>query len=186
MVSLPCQPVARRERTHRQVVRHQHGHRGPEAGRGGGQAGLRQLRRRPTVEQDGQLHHRPGGRRPQLVRGGVPHLRVRSRKQGHGAEDSGHHPPRRPALVRVRDRARHDRRERQFRFPDCDRPRRGEARARRRPCHRAGCRAAHVRRRASGRDREHGGRGGPEHGALRTCPCGASLDTERVDRLDRP
>ena len=48
------------------------------------------------------------GGRPQLVRGGLPHLRVRSRDESHGAEGSRHHPPRRPAVVRRCDRARHD------------------------------------------------------------------------------
>ena len=114
-------PLRDENGTHRQVVRDQHRHRRPKAGRGGAQAGLRQFRRRPAAEQDGQLHHRPGGGRPQLVRGGLPHLRVRSRDQGHGAADSRHHPPRRPAVVRVGDRARHDGDERQFRFPDRDR-----------------------------------------------------------------
>ena len=79
LVSLPCEPAARRDRHHRQMVRGQHRHRRPKAGRGGAQAGLRQFRRRPAAEQDGQLHHGLGGGRPQLVRGGLPHLRVRSR-----------------------------------------------------------------------------------------------------------
>ena len=46
------------------------------------------------------------GGRPQLVRGGLPHLRDRSRDQSHRAEDSRHHPPGRPAVVRLRVRAR--------------------------------------------------------------------------------
>ena len=125
---------ARRDRHHRQLVRGQHRHRRPKASRGGAQAGLRQFRRRPAAEQDGQLHHGLGGGRPQLVRRGLPHLRVRSRDESHGAEDSRHHPPGRPAVVRLGDRARHVRGGRQFCVPNRDRPRRREACARRRPC----------------------------------------------------
>ena len=62
-------------------------------GRGGAQASLRQFRRCPTTEPHGQLHHRFAGRRSQLVRRGVPHLRVRSRNEGVGTANSRHHPP---------------------------------------------------------------------------------------------
>ena len=121
VVSLPCEPAARRIRHHRQMVRSQHRHRRPKAGRGGAQAGLRQFRRRPAAEQDGQLHHGPGGGRPQLVRGGLPHLRVRTRDESHRAENSRHHPPGRPAVVRLRDRARLVGGGRQFCLPNRDR-----------------------------------------------------------------
>ena len=60
LVSVPCQSAARRRGTHRQVVRHQHRHRRPQASRGGASASLRQFRRGPAVEQDRQLHHRSG------------------------------------------------------------------------------------------------------------------------------
>ena len=43
-----------------------------------------------------------------------------------------------------------------------------------------------VHRRHSGRDREQGRRGGPEHRPLRPRPCGAGHDSQRVDGLDRP
>ena len=75
---------------------------------------------------------------------------------------------------------------RQFRLSDRDRPRRREACARRRPCHRADRGSPDVRRRPAGRDGEQGRRGGAEQGPLRARPCGAGHDPEHVDRLDRP
>ena len=95
-------------------------HRRPKTGGGAGRASLPSSRRSPATEQDGQLHHGFAGRRSRLVRGGLPHLRVRSLDQGHGADDSGYRPPRGSADVRRCDRARHDGHGCRFCIPDCD------------------------------------------------------------------
>ena len=69
------------------------------------EAGVRQLRRRPAPEQDGQLHRRHRRRRPHLVRGAVPHLRDRPGDEDLCPDGARRDPPRRPGSVRFRLRS---------------------------------------------------------------------------------
>ena len=61
LVSVPGESAARRARNDREVVRDQHRHRGPKAGGGRTEAGLRQFRRCPGTQPHRKLHHGPGG-----------------------------------------------------------------------------------------------------------------------------
>jgi PAS domain S-box-containing protein len=114
-----------------------------------------------SAEPDGQLHHGSGRGGPQLVRAGVPHLRVRAGVEGHGTADSGHHHPddlssfdsviaRGMSGVNV---------EFAFRIVTA----RGAVKHVRGVAHVIESRGStDVRRRSSGRHREHGRRGGAE------------------------
>ena len=63
---------------------------------------------------------------------------------------------------------------------------RREACARDRPCHRADRGSADVRRRPTGRDREHDRGRSPEQSTLRARACGAGHHGECLDGVDRP
>jgi PAS domain S-box-containing protein len=107
VVSVSRASSSRCHRARCPMVRASDRYRRSQARRGGASEGLRQLRRRPATEQDGQLHHGPRGRRPQLVRGSLAHLRVRSSDEGYPAGDSRRHSPRGHARVRSGVQTRH-------------------------------------------------------------------------------
>ena len=181
-------PLRDEIRHHRQMVRSQHRHRRPKAGGGGTQAGA------TTVS--------PTPRRLSKTGSFITDLRRATTTIGptRPSASSSSNPRTKVTVQRIRDIIHPDDLpsfdsviargyvagvDVKFCLPNRDLPRRREACARRRPCHRADRGSTDVRRRPSGRDREHGRGGGPEQGPFRARPCGAGHDLEHVDRLDR-
>ena len=98
LVSVAREAAPRRERNDRQMVRRQHRHRRPEAGRGGTAAQSSATSPGRGGQRNRQLSVARRPRRTELVRRALSHLRVRSRRDDHARVDCVARSPGRPAV----------------------------------------------------------------------------------------